>query len=555
MEMLGSTGWGWLTLVPAIITIVLSYKTKNVYISLGAGIYVGLLFLNLFNWIVLDTWYLTQSNDITLVLLAFIAPIIQIPVTLANTIGDPWNGGIILQVLFIGAVIQLLTYTGGAKLLASKIAKHSKSVKSTQYLTWFMGLIVFFDDYANSLIVGPIMRPLYDKMKISREKLSFIIDATAAPIAGIAIISTWIGYELGLIQEGLETAGATYEVSAFMIFIDSIPFRFYNILMLIFIVISIKMSRDFGPMLRAERMARKGEKTPGMIEEVEKMEGEDDVKEGIKVSLWDGIVPVALLVVGALIFFYISGYTAIMGTDDTALIELLKQSPFSLATIQSIFSNADASVVLLQSAFLTLIVMFIRGQIAKQFNLSEGISVVFNGMNKLLSTVFILIFAWSIAATIGSLGANVYLVNLLGDSLSPALLPSIGFLLAGVIAFSTGTSFGTMGIILPIIIPLGYSLNPELSFVTIVISSVLTGATFGDHCSPISDTTILSSVGGGCNHIEHVKTQMPYALVVGLISVVAYYFAAIGISPWILLAIGSVIVALVIYFVGEKVEQ
>ena len=247
--------------------------------------------------------------------------------------------------------------------------------------------------------------------------------------------------------------------------------------------------------------------------------------------------------------------TAIMGTDDTALIELLKQSPFSLATIQSIFSNADASVVLLQSAFLTLIVMFIRGQIAKQFNLSEGISVVFNGMNKLLSTVFILIFAWSIAATIGSLGANVYLVNLLGDSLSPALLPSIGFLLAGVIAFSTGTSFGTMGIILPIIIPLGYSLNPELSFVTIVISSVLTGATFGDHCSPISDTTILSSVGGGCNHIEHVKTQMPYALVVGLISVVAYYFAAIGISPWILLAIGSVIVALVIYFVGEKVEQ
>ncbi len=546
MEILGQTSYGWMALIPAFVAIILAFKTKNVYISLATGLYSGILLLNTYDMIVVG-----EQTLLYIIPLMFIS-FIQIPIFLTNALTDQSSAGIVLQVLFIGGVIQLIAYSGGARHMATAVAKRAKTQKQTQILTWVMGLIVFFDDYANSLIVGPIMRPMIDKMKISREKFAFIIDATAAPIAGIAIISTWIGYELGLIGSGLEQIGI--DASPFTIFVQSIPYRFYNVLMLIFIVLTIYLAREFGPMLEVEKMARRGEKTPGFLQEADASETLEE-KPGIKSNILDGILPIATLIFGSLALFYINGIAIIKASDDLELISKINAEPFSFMTIQEAFSNADAAIVLFQAALLTVLVLFIRAQILKQYKIDEGIEVFIKGANSLLSTVFVLLFAWSLGGIVGELGASDYLVSQLSETMPVFILPAITFALSGFIAFSTGTSFGTMGIMMPIVIPLAYSINPDLGYVTIAISSILTGATFGDHFSPISDTTILSSMGAGCNHIEHVRTQMPYALTVGAVSTIAYIFAALNIN--LLFVYGMTIMALVgiLLVVGKKVEE
>lgn len=519
--LLGDTSFGILALLPPLVAIFLAFKTKNVYISLATGLYSGVVMLIIFNYFV--------NGDLSLWLLPFslLAALIQIPIYLTNTLGDPWNGGIVLQVLFIGGVIHLLTYSGGSKAIASKIASYAKDRSSAQFYTWVMGLVVFFDDYANALIVGPIMRPVMDQMKISREKLAFIIDATAAPIAGLAIISTWIGYELGLIQSGLDVIGL--DMSPFALFFQTIPFRFYNILMLGFILLTIYTKREFGPMLEVEQMAARGEKTPGMLAEEDIKSDFTAQKEGIHSNLWDGVLPIVTLVVGALVFFYISGISELQKAGDFVYVIPNNQNFFThyldFTLIQDAFSNANAAVVLFQAATFTLIIMFIRAKLFNQFTVTEGIDVFMGGAKSLLSTVFILLFAWSLGGIVSDLGASAYLVNALSDTMPYFLLPALVFMLSGFIAFSTGTSFGTMGILMPIVIPLAYAIMPDLGFLTLSISAVLTGATFGDHCSPISDTTILSSAGAGCDHIEHVRTQMPYAFLVGVVSTFCYFLA------------------------------
>ncbi len=243
-----------------------------------------------------------------------------------------------------------------------------------------------------------------------------------------------------------------------------------------------------------------------------------------------------------------------MNGTDKDLINIINNAPLSFLAIQMAFSNANAAIVLFQAALLALMVVFMRGAILKQFTVSEGFDVFMGGANSLLSTIFILLFAWGLGDIISSLGASNYMVSTLSNSIPAFILPAICFAMAGFIAFSTGTSFGTMGIMMPIIIPLAYAINPDMSYVTLSISSILTGATFGDHCSPISDTTILSSMGAGCDHIEHVRTQMPYALTVGFISFICYIFAALGLTNYLVLAIGFGSIFLVIRFVGKKVD-
>ncbi len=546
MEILGQTSYGWMALIPAFVAIILAFRTKNVYISLATGLYSGIVLMDTYNSIVIG-----DHSWLYFIPLLFVS-FIKIPIYLTNSLTDPSSAGIVLQVLFIGGVIQLIAYSGGARHMASAIAKRAKTERQTQFLTWVMGLVVFFDDYANSLIVGPIMRPMIDKMKISREKFAFIIDATAAPIAGIAIISTWIGYELGLIGSGLEQIGI--DASPFTIFVQSIPFRFYNILMLVFIVLTIYLAREFGPMLEVERMARRGEKTPGFIQ-VNDDEEELQEKPGIKSNILDGVIPIGTLIFGSLILFYVNGIATIKASTDAALIKQVTDSPFSFTTIQEAFSNADAAIVLFQAALLTVIVLFIRAQILKQYKVEEGIEVFIKGANSLLSTVFVLLFAWSLGGIVGDLGASNYLVAQLSDSMPAFILPAITFALSGFIAFSTGTSFGTMGIMMPIVIPLAFSINPDLGYVTIAISSILTGATFGDHFSPISDTTILSSMGAGCNHIEHVRTQMPYALTVGAVSTIAYIFAALNMNMFIVYGLMIALLVAILLVFGKKVVE
>ena len=533
--------FGIWTLIPPLVAISLAFITKNVIVSLVIGIMSGGFILNI------------SGNNPFMALFYSFLDLIQRAV---NSLADPWNAGIILQVLAIGGVINLVGKMGGAKAIAEALSKRAKSAKSAQIITWVAGLLVFFDDYANSLIIGPMMRPVTDKMKISRERLAFIIDATAAPVAGIAIISTWIGLEVGLIGSAFDSIGV--ETNAFGVFLNTIPFRFYNILILGFIVITALLLKDFGPMRKAELECRRGGLNLSSNEDVNKELSKHDELEplpGVKLSVWNAIIPIGALILGALFAFYYSGYTAIMGGEDSAVIQLMQNSPASFDAIKEAFSNADASVALFQSAFFAGLVAIIMGVAKKIFTLSEALDIWVDGMKTLIITGVILICAWSLSSVIKELGTAKYLIQLLSGSLPPFILPSLIFVLGAIISFATGTSYGTMGILMPLAIPLAYSINPDMSYVIVATSAVLTGAIFGDHCSPISDTTILSSMGAGCNHIDHVRTQMPYAIFVAVITIVFGYIpAGFGLPVYVVLPIAFVAMFIGIQIFGKSVE-
>ena len=533
--------FGIWTLIPPLVAISLAFITKNVIVSLVIGIMSGGFILNI------------SGNNPFMALFYSFLDLIQRAV---NSLADPWNAGIILQVLAIGGVINLVGKMGGAKAIAEALSKRAKSAKSAQIITWVAGLLVFFDDYANSLIIGPMMRPVTDKMKISRERLAFIIDATAAPVAGIAIISTWIGLEVGLIGSAFDSIGV--KTNAFGVFLNTIPFRFYNILILGFIVITALLLKDFGPMRKAEIECRRGGLNLSSNEDINKELSKHDELEplpGVKLSVWNAIIPIGALILGALFAFYYSGYTAIMGGEDSAVIQLMQNSPASFDAIKEAFSNADASVALFQSAFFAGLVAIIMGVAKKIFTLSEALDIWVDGMKTLIITGVILICAWSLSSVIKELGTAKYLIQLLSGSLPPFILPSLIFVLGAIISFATGTSYGTMGILMPLAIPLAYSINPEMSYIIVATSAVLTGAIFGDHCSPISDTTILSSMGAGCNHIDHVRTQMPYAIFVAVITIVFGYIpAGFGLPVYVVLPIAFVAMFIGIQIFGKSVE-
>ena len=532
--------FGLFTLIPPIVAIVLAFITKNVVISLFIGVLSGGFILNLTGFNVFGA--LTQA------FLDFIDRAL-------NSLADPWNAGIIMQVLVIGGVINLVAKMGGAKAIAEALSKKAKTAKSTQLITWFLGICVFFDDYANSLIVGPIMRPVADKMKISRERLAFIIDATAAPIAGLAIISTWICLEVSLISEGFETIGV--EASGFGVFLQTIPYRFYNILILAFIVITTITLREFGPMRKAEIAARKlNDLTSKEVVATSSHMDELEPKEGVKLSIWNAIVPIGALIISAVVAFYYSGYSTIMAGDDTAIQAIITNSPLSFKAILETFAASDASVALFQSALFASVVAIIMSVCKKIFTISEAIEAWVDGMKGLIITGVILILAWSLGSVIKELGTAQYLVEALNGAIPAFLLPSLIFVLGAVISFSTGTAYGTMSILMPLAIPLAYKINPEMSFVIVSTSAVLTGAIFGDHCSPISDTTILSSMGAGCNHIDHVKTQMWYALFVAAITILFGYIpAGFGLPIYIVLPISFVALFIGVMIFGKKVEE
>ena len=536
--------FGFWTLIPPVVAIVLAFITKDVVLSLFIGVFSGTFLIN-----VIDS-----SIPMT-----FVKGFTDIVKRVVGSLADSWNAGIVLQVLCIGGVVALITKMGGTKAVAIWLSKKAKTGVSAQISTWVMGLFVFFDDYANSLIVGPIMRPITDKFKVSREKLAFIIDATAAPIAGLAVISTWVGLEISLIKQGYELIGIT-NVNAFSIFVETMPYRFYNLFMLFFIVCTAFMGREFAGMLKAERRARAGELHPrrggAMIEDVEDKTLEP--KENIKLQSSNAVIPLLVLILGAFVSFYFSGLGALEGEA----LESAKAHPLTFHTFQATFGAADASVALFQSALLATVVAIFMAVYRKILTVREAIETWGKGWKTMITTIIILLLAWSLSSVIKELGTSRYLVDLLSQSTPKIVLPAAIFMLGSFISFSTGTSYGTMGILMPLAIPLASAVGMHSglegdalhAYMIVNISAVLTGAIFGDHCSPISDTTILSSMGAGCNHIDHVQTQMPYALAVCAISIFAGYFPiALGLSIWIVLPLGLLVTALVVRFVGQRV--
>ena len=506
-----SVRFGVLTLLPPLVAIALAFITKETILSLFVGVFVGEFML-----------CVNDMNIVSTLVNAFLNMGTQIIACMS----DPWNAGIILQCLLIGGIIQLVTKMGGAKALADEFAKRADTPKKAQLFTWLLGLCVFFDDYANSLIVGPIMRPVMDKLHVSRQKLAFVVDATAAPVAGIAIISTWIGLEISLIASGFQSVGVT-NVTGFGIFLQTIPYRFYNIFILIFIVISALTLYEFGPMKKAEQKARARKEDEEIV--VLEAPGFEEVQpvEGIKLSVWNAIIPIGTLIVGTLIAFYWSGYTIILGGEDQALIAIMKSSPLSFNGVYTAFSQADASVALFQAALLASIVAMVMAVGEKILSIEDAISEWIGGMKTITITGVILLLAWSLGSVIGEVGTADYLVGVLGSTIPAFIVPALIFILGAVISFATGTSYGTMSILMPLAIPLAWAISSgDMSFTIVATSGVLTGAIFGDHCSPISDTTILSSMGTSCNHIDHVTTQMYYSIFVGTITILVGYIPA-----------------------------
>ena len=533
-----SVRFGILTLLPPLVAIALAFITKETVLSLFIGVFVG--------------EFMLCCNDLNIIS-TIINAFLQLASQIITCMADPWNAGIILQCLLIGGVIRLITKMGGAKALADAFAKRANTPRKAQLFTWLLGLCVFFDDYANSLIVGPIMRPVMDKLKVSREKLAFVVDATAAPVAGLAIISTWIGLEISLIASGFQSIGVS-NATGFGIFLQTIPYRFYNIFILIFIVISALTLYEFGPMKKAEQEAR----TRTEIPKVAEAPGFEEVKpvEGIKLSVWNAIIPIATLIIGALIAFYWSGYTSILGGEDQALITLMKTSPLSFQGIFEALSASDASVALFQAALLASIVAIVMAVGEKILTIEDAISEWIGGMKTIVITGVILLLAWSLGAVIGDVGTADYLVGILTGSIPQFIVPTLIFILGAVISFATGTAYGTMSILMPLAIPLGWAVSTgDMGFTIVCTSGVLTGAIFGDHCSPISDTTILSSMGTSCNHINHVQTQIYYAVFVAAVAIIFGYIpAGFGVPWYILIPVGIVVMFIGLKILGEKVD-
>ncbi len=533
--------FGALTLLPPLVAITLAFITRNVVISLFMGVFSGTFMLCL------------QGADIAA---AVTNGFSMLTSTIVSSLADPWNAGIVLQCLTIGGLIAVVSKMGGTKAIAEALAKRAKTAVSTQMVTWFMGLLIFFDDYANSLTVGPIMRPVTDKMKISREKLSFIIDATAAPIAGIALISTWVAYEVGLIKDGL--AGVGIDANAYGLFVETIPYRFYNIFILFFIVMTAVALKEFGPMLKAEQRARQ---TGQVAAPGANLSASHDMKamepdEGVRRCIWNAILPISTLILGSFLGFYLNGKGAIMGGEDKTLIALLNDAPFSFTAMREAFGASDASIVLFQAALFAGVVAILMGVGRRIFTFEAAVGHWVQGVKSLIITGVILLLAWSLSSVIKELGTAKFLILILSDKIPVFILPSIIFILGSFISFATGTSYGTMGILMPLAIPLAYSISPDYGYLLMNVGAVLTGAIFGDHCSPISDTTILSSMGAACDHIDHVKTQIVYALVVGALTILFGYIpVGLGMPVYLVLPLGLGAVAATVHLAGKKVDD
>ncbi|WP_298061706.1 Na+/H+ antiporter NhaC family protein [uncultured Campylobacter sp.] len=535
--------YGVLTLIPPVAAIVLAFITKDVILSLFLGVLSGTFLIGM-----------VDQNIAASALFAFT----DLCSRMVKSMADTWNAGILLQVMCIGGLIALVTKSGGTKALALWLSKHADTPVLGQIYTWLMGIVIFFDDYANALIVGPIMRPLMDKFKISRAKFAFIIDATAAPITGIAVISTWVGVEISAIKEAYSQIGVE-NINAFTVFVETIPYRFYNIFMIFFVVATAVMSREFGSMYRAE-IASRGGKSGAAEFKIKNLEDQIFVpKEGVVLRKLNAIIPLGAMIVLSVIGFYFNGYSSLEGEA----LEAVKAAPLSFTSIRTAFSAADASVVLFQSALFSSIIAVALGIAQKIYGVKEAIEVWVGGWKSMLNTVIILLFAWSLSSVIKELGTSRYLVELLSDATPRFALAIVIFVLSSFISFSTGTSFGTMGIVTPLAVPLAHAVGQKYGlsgeefhvFMCVNISAVLTGAIFGDHCSPISDTTILSSMGAGCDHIEHVSTQMTYALVVCGISIVCGYLpAGFGLSVWGCLILGIAAIILLLRVVGKRVD-
>ncbi|MBU2530719.1 MAG: Na+/H+ antiporter NhaC family protein [Elusimicrobia bacterium] len=527
---------------PPAIAIALALITRDVLFSLFSGVWVGAALA------------LKPANAFETVKATGIGLFTALDTHILKAVADSDHSSIILFTLVIGGTVGLIARSGGLEGFVSAIAKKVSSRVKVQLATWMMGIAIFFDDYSNCLIVGNMMRPLSDKFRISREKLSFIIDATAAPISSLLLVSTWIGFELGLIGDAMKASNIPGD--AYIIFLHSIPYSFYLIIILLFIPLTIFMKRDFGSMLEAEQRAinenqplRRGS-TP-----LSESTDFDNGKKPEQRSAALAVVPIVVLVLAVIVGLVGSGLHELYAKGGEAIKDI---------GLRDILGNANSFKALLWASLASSLTALTLALAMKALSFKESMDAWFSGVKSMLMAVLVLSLAWAIGGVTKEIGTAQYVTQLLSGTLPIWALPAAIFVASASIAFATGTSWGTMAIIFPIAVPLAHkmalsaNMPPEaaMHLLYATVGTVLSGSVFGDHCSPISDTTILSSIGSAVDHIDHVRTQMTYALTTAAVCLlIGYLPSGFGINPWILNISCLLIMAGLLYKVGTKLPD
>ena len=464
--------------------------------------------------------------------------------TLSNSVFDKSHLQALGFSLLLGAMVGILEGAGGMKSLIVKISRRIQSRRGAQTMISTAGLFIFFDDYANTLLLGGTMRSTADRYRISRAKLAYLVDSTAAPVAGLALVSTWAAIEISYMAEGLSGAGIEENSAAFEMFVRSIPYRFYAWLALVMVFTVSITGRDFGAMRVTE--------SDEMSREIQAQQ--DDIQNANESRfLWlAAVVPVMMCLMAVFAVIVMTGAKVVEGQEFGSDLRFLGE----------VLGNGDSYLGLIIGGLVGVIVAGVMHFALGACGMIDLWRHSLRGAMQMMPVILILWFAWALSEMTQKemLDTGGYLASVLSDRLNPALLPTAVFLLAGAIAFSTGTSWGTMGILTPLSISLALQMDPAGGpggAITLATSgAVLAGAIFGDHCSPISDTTVLSSRASGCDHVEHVRTQMPYALLVAVICVVVGTVpAAYGVSPWLSLMVGTVCLVFVVRVIGKLPDE
>ena len=524
----------WLSILPPLIAILLALIFKEVVISLFAGVWVGS--------------FIAGGMRIESIYYFILSILDVVQKFVVNALTDSGHISVIVFSMLIGGMVAIISRNGGMAGVVKSLSRFARNRTSSQFVTWLLGVAIFFDDYANTLIVGNTMRSVTDRFRVSREKLAYLVDSTAAPVAAVAFITTWIGAELGYIDDGIkQLSGLDQGMTPYSVFISSLKYSYYPAFTLLFMLMVIYTRREFGPMVEAERRALEDGHINSVQQSNAHAETAEDLNpvEGAPLRWYNAAIPVGVVILMTIIGLLSTGFTSTYDSLVEAGIPVGGRSwgdiwsvmggllegdnPGFFRKLGKLIGSSDSYVGLLWASLSGVITAVVLTLGSKIMSLAHTMSTMVTGFKTMLPALIILTMAWSLASTTESLHTATFLTGALRDSLNPFVVPALVFVLAAVISFSTGSSWSTMAILYPIAIPtvwaicqskgLDHDMSLELLFN--VIATVLAASVLGDHCSPISDTTILSSLASDCNHIDHVRTQMPYALTVGGVSIVA----------------------------------
>jgi Na+/H+ antiporter NhaC len=511
---------GWVAVLPPLIAIGLALAFKEVLVSLFLGVLVGAFCL--FDFSPTAAFAGTIGHFVR------------------GALADPDNASILIFSSLLGGMVGVISKSGGTRGIVDRLTSFATDSRRGQLAAWVMGVAIFFDDYANTLIVGSTMRPITDRLRISREKLAYVVDSTAAPVASLFPISTWIGFEVGLIGNAFHDLGLGLDPYA--AFLGSIPYRFYPLFALVMGFAVAFTGRDWGPMLAAERRARSTGKVlaDGAVPLADYAAKELEPPERVVHKARNAVLPILAVVVMTLVGLYVTGRASV-------------EAGSGLAWWRDLFAASDSYSALLWASLTGVVVAVVLAVFDAKLTLQESMGGLLEGFKAMILALVVLILAWSLGDVCDELHTADFLVALSQGVISPFLLPAIVFLTSAAISFATGTSWATMAILIPLVLPVSHHLSLGAGFdassptyyhlLLGTISSVLAGSVWGDHCSPISDTTILSSMASGCDHIAHVRTQMPYAISLGFLGMaVGDVPTAFGLPVWVSLLLGTGII-------------